>query len=558
MVKLQSLIDSWYCLSKAIGFFMILVLNACSYTSKPLLNNNNNNNNNNNRYNILLLVADDLGYSDLGCYGGEIETPNIDALAANGIRFSRFHTAPMCAPTRAMLLTGNDNHIAGVGRQNLRTDLFGYEGHLSNRVVPMPLLLQKSGYHTYMVGKWHLGNSPEHNPVHNGFERSFVLLEGVGNHFSGQGIFKNYAQSNYTEDGKVSSWPEGAYSTDFYTDKLIDFINQNKGDKKPFFAYAAYTSPHWPLQVSEAYSNTYNGRYDEGYEKLRDERLESLIEKGLVPENTMLPRMSRRVAAWKDLTADEQRRASRKMELYAGMVDNLDKNIGRLLKHLKEIGAYENTLIVFMSDNGAAGEDYFNNPEIQSNISDYYIDNFEAMGKPNSLVSYGAPWAEASTAPFRDFKEFTSNGGVLAPMIISGPMINRRNEIHHDFSTVMDIAPTFLELANSKYPEQHHGNKTYPLKGASLLPFIKGETKSIHPSDYVFGLEHNNYAMLRQGFWKLTNTRYPFSENNFELFNLSNDLSESHNLKAKFPKKYRELLKEWHKFSKETQLQLRR
>jgi len=535
---------------RIVSLLIMVPFIACSETYQVPLDNK--------RPNILLLVADDLGYSDLGCYGGDIDTPNIDELAAKGILYSRFHTAPMCSPTRAMLLTGNDNHIAGIGRQNLSTEVFGYEGHLSNRVATMPALLQKSGYHTYMAGKWHLGNEPENNPHNKGFEHSFVLLEGVGNHFSRQGIFKDSPESHYTEDGKVSQWPKGKYSTDFYTDKLIEYINQNKDDKSPFFAYAAYTSPHWPLQVSEKYWKKYEGQYDQGYEKLRDQRLNNLKEKGLVSMETGLPHENSQVKSWDSLMESEKRTESRKMELYAGMVDNLDENIGRIIQHLKDIGEYENTLIVFMSDNGAAGEDYFNNPNIRPHISDYYVDDFEVMGEPNSLVSYGAPWAEASTSPFRDFKEFTSNGGVLAPMIISGPMIERTNQIHHGFATVMDLAPTFIELAKTSYPKRQNGHKLYPMKGFSMLPFIKGEVEYIHTSEHVFGLEHSGYTMLRKGFWKITNTSYPFSEDNFELFDLSKDLSERDDLKEAFPEKYQELLREWDKFSKDIQVQLRR
>ena len=523
---------------------------ACSETNQVPLDNK--------RPNILLLVADDLGYSDLGCYGGDIDTPNIDALAAKGILFSRFHTAPMCSPTRAMLLTGNDNHIAGIGRQNLRTEVFGYEGHLSNRVATMPSLLRKAGYHTYMAGKWHLGSKLEHNPHNSGFEHSFVLLEGVGNHFNSKGIFIDSPESHYTEDGQVSQWPEGKYSTDLYTDKLIDYIDNNKDDEQPFFAYAAYTSPHWPLQVSDKYWKKYEGKYDGGYEKLRDQRLRNLIEKGLIPEDTGLPSQHDGLVSWDSLLDDEKRIESRKMELYAGMLDNLDENIGRIIGYLKDIGEYDNTLIVFMSDNGAAGEDYFNSPNIRSHISDYYTDDYETMGEANSLVSYGAPWAEASTSPFRDFKEFTSNGGILAPMIMSGPMIDGLNEIHHGFTTVMDIAPTFIDLAGASYPERQNGHQLYPMKGFSLLPFVTGESKNIHTPEYVFGLEHSGYTMLRKGFWKITNTQYPFSEANFELFDLSKDISERYDLKEAFPEKYRELLDEWDKFSKDTKLQLKR
>ena len=302
------------------------------------------------RPNILLIVADDLGYADLGCYGGDIETPNIDSIAATGVRFSRFHTASTCAPTRAMLLSGNDNHIAGMGVQGLVTEEWGYEGRLTDRIVPFPQLLKDAGYHTYMAGKWHLGSKPEDNPHQKGFERSFVMLPGAGNHSDNRNIVKANSITPYTEDGVPTQWRTGDYSTDLYTDKLIRFIGRGRGDKSPFFALATYTSPHWPLQVDESHWRKYEGRYDAGYEALRKRRLKSLKQAGLIPENSILPEVDASVKPWDSLTPEEQKMEARKMELYAGMVDNLDFNVGRLIEHLKTIGEFNNTLIVFMSD----------------------------------------------------------------------------------------------------------------------------------------------------------------------------------------------------------------
>ena len=508
------------------------------------------------RPNILLIVADDLGYSDLGCFGGEIETPNIDALAERGIRFSRFHTAPMCAPTRAMLLTGNDNHIAGVGRQNLSTSVFGYEGHLTNRVFTTPTLLRKNGYKTFMAGKWHLGHKPEHNPHSKGFEHSYVLLEGVGNHYNGNGIFKDSPGSNYTDDGKPTQWKDGAYSTNVYTDKLIEYMSQNKTDQRPFFAYAAYTAPHWPLQVDEKYSSKYKGRYDQGYDILKRQRFESLKKLGIIPNDAVMPLNDPSVRPWSSLSEKEKLKESRKMELYAGMVDNLDVNVGRLIQHLKDNDKYDNTLIIFISDNGAAGEDYYNSKETGDFINDYYNNDYEIMGQVNSLVSYGPPWAEAGSSPFRLYKEFTSNGGIIAPLIMSGPTVEYKNVVSDSFLTVMDIAPTILEIANTSYPDQFNGNTTYPIRGHSLLSFTKGETNTIHSKDYVFGLEHTGLTMLRKGQWKLTNIVRPFIEDNFKLYNLEDDLAEIHDLSQKEPEKYDEMLNEWRVFAKNVKIQL--
>ena len=508
------------------------------------------------RPNILLLVADDLGYADLGCYGSDIQTPNIDNLAAQGVRFSRFHTSPLCAPTRAMLLSGNDNHIAGMGIQSNQNTGFGYEGKLTDRIVTIPALLQANGYHTYMAGKWHLGRDSLSIPFSKGFEHSFVNIRGAGNHYDDQGLFKEDPITPYYEDGKPATWNNGDYSTDFYTDKLIEYIDLNKDDKKPFFGFAAYTSPHWPLQVDEKYWKKYEGRYDDGYEKLKERRLESLKNAGMIPKDAVLPPNHENVIPWDSLSLDEKKKESRKMELYAGMVDNLDYNIGRIIQHLKDIGQFENTLIVFMSDNGAAAEDFYYHENLGPFIRAHFNDDYETMGQPNSFISYGPQWAEAGSAPFRHYKGLTTEGGIIAPLIIAGPNIERKNEIHEGFLTLMDIAPTFYEVAQAKYPEKFEENKTYPLRGNSLIPFLSGATNQIHTTEYVFGLEHNNLAMIRKGDWKITNIKRPFLEENFKLYNISQDLAELYDLKESEPEKYNELLEEWREFSNEVKVQI--
>jgi arylsulfatase A-like enzyme len=499
--------------------------------------------------NILLIVVDDLGYADLGCYGGDIETPNLDALASTGIRFSRFHTAPFCAVTRAMLLSGNNNHIAGMGSQDLRTGITGYEGQLTNRIIPLPQLLKDAGYHTSMAGKWHLGRTPEANPHNKGFEHSFVLLEGAGNHYNDVGFSPHAPVSPYTEDGEAVSWPEGAYSTELYTDKIISYLDRYKDDSRPFFAYVAYTSPHWPLQVDPVYWKKYAGRYDEGYEVLKERRLVSLKKAGMIPEDALLPPNHPRVQPWSSLSDEEKKIESRKMELYAGMVDNLDANIGRLLNYLKETGEYDNTLIVFISDNGAAGEDFYHHEYFGPFIQEHYANHYDSMGKANSFVSYGPPWAEAGSSPFRYYKGFTTEGGVTAPMIISGPGLAKSGETTHAFTTLMDLAPTFYDVAEIEYPTQYQGKAVFPLLGRSLVPLLTGKTKQVHAEDYVFGLEHRGYVMIRKGDWKLVNTVLPLDTANFELFDLRRDLAEQQNLKSAASAKYQEMMNEWKTFA---------
>ena len=540
---------TWTLRNRAFLLFVLIgSLISCSETKENAEKNQ--------RPNILLLVADDLGYADLGCYGGDIETPNIDKLASRGIRFSRFHTSPLCATTRAMLLSGNDNHIAGMGIQSNKDNGFGYEGKLSNRIVTIPALLKNQGYHTYMAGKWHLGRDFLSNPMSKGFERSFVNLRGAGNHYDDQGIFAEDPISQYTEDGKAAKWKDGDYSTDFYTDKLIEYIDLNKEDNKPFFCYAAYTSPHWPLQVDEKYWKKYEGRYDDGYEKLKERRLESLKNAGMIPKDALLPPNHENVKSWNSLTLDEQKKEARKMELYAGMVDNLDYNIGRIIQYLKDIGEYENTLIVFMSDNGAAAEDFYYHENLGPFIREHFNDDYETMGQTSSFISYGPQWAEAGSSPFRYYKGLTTQGGIIAPMIISGQSVKRNNVIDDGFITLMDLAPTFYEVAQANYPEKFEENDIYPLKGNSLMPVVTGNADQVHSSEYVFGLEHNNRAMIRKGDWKITNIESPFLEENFKLYNLSLDLAELNDLKESEPEKYNELLEEWRKFSNEVSVQI--
>jgi arylsulfatase len=496
------------------------------------------------RPNILLIVADDLGYADLGIHGSTIRTPHIDALARRGMRFSQFHTAPLCAPTRAMLMSGNNNHVAGMGRQHplppLKGDQAGYEGHLSDRIAPLPGLLQAAGYHTYMAGKWHLGTEEHNSPRAAGFERSFGLVEGAASHFDGRGF--DEAPSTYREDGALTEWPEGAYSTALYTDKLIGYIEAQRADGKPFFAYAAYTSPHWPLQVPEGERDRYAGAFDAGYDVQRERNFEALQAAGMVsPEARLRPR-NPGVRPWDQLDAEARRREARKMELYAAMVENLDGHVGRLTAYLKDRELFENTLVVFMGDNGADGLDFYNRGPYVDYIRARYANRFEDWGGPESWVSYDIPWAEASSAPFKLYKSFTSEGGIVAPLIMAGPPLAGTKRVSHSYLTVMDLAPTFIELAGGRYPDD---GPVRPMLGASLLPLMQGAAAEAHPEDYVTVLEHRNQALLRQGRWKLTTVESPFRESDFALYDILADPGETTDLSAQYPDKREELLEIW-------------
>ena len=498
------------------------------------------------RPNILLIVADDLGYADLGVFGSEIRTPNIDSLASQGTIFTNFHTAPTCAPTRAMLLSGNNNHVAGVGVQNgsanptLRLNLPGYGGHLSDRVVPMPRLMADAGYKTYMAGKWHLGLEPEHSPTAAGFQRVFSMLHGAGAHFSSTGM--RDGGSAYWRDGQPATFPDDSYTTELFTEELIQFIDEGKDNEEPFFAMASYTSPHWPLQVPDEYLNLYAGQFGQGYDQLRVDRLESLKAAGIISPDHVLPPRNQAITPWESLADEEKRNESRKMELYAAMVENLDFHVGQLLNYLKDEGLYENTLVVFMSDNGAAAEDFFYAGPFAEYISSNYSDAYEDMGKPGSWISYGPQWAEAGSAPFSRRKSYTAEGGIVAPMIIAGTNMNMSTSISHEYLTVMDLAPTFLEIAGANYPND---SSLEPMRGESMRSFLEGRSRQVHDEDYVVAVYQSGRAYLRQGDWKLMNLEPPFSESQFMLFNIAEDPSETENLREIMPVKFDEMVRLW-------------
>ena len=505
------------------------------------------------RPNILLIVADDLGYTDLGCFGGDIKTPNIDLLAAKGLLFNHFHTAPLCAPTRAMILSGNNNHVAGMGcmfptKGTARDGKAGYEHHLSERIVSVAQLLKDAGYQTFMAGKWHLGFEKPYIPYAKGFEKSFALLDGGATHFNNNAIFEN-KPPQYRLDSATVQFPEGKFSTDVYTEKMIGFIENAQKDK-PFFAYLTYTAPHWPLQVPDAWVDKYKGKYNMGYDLLREMRFNKGKAKGIIPANSKLPPRENSIKAWKQLTAEEKKIESRKMELYAAMVENLDEHIGQVIQYLKKSNQLDNTLIVFMSDNGAAAEDFYNSDEFGPFLRQHYDNSYENMGKPSSFVSYGPQWAQVGAAPFKLFKFYPTEGGINTPLIISGTLVKRNPGIQNAFISVMDLAPTFLEIAGARYPEMYNNNKLYPMLGESFLSFIEGKSKTIHDNNYVYCLEHYGGCLLIKGNWKITNISNPFKESSFALYNLAEDWGESKDLSKSNPEKFKEMMNEWELFKK--------
>jgi arylsulfatase A-like enzyme len=511
--------------------------------------------------NILLILADDLGYSDLGSYGGEINTPTLDELAHQGLQFTSMYAAPTCSITRSMLMSGTDNHLAGLGTMAEALQPFqrgkpGYEGYLNQRAYSIAELLKEGGYNTLMVGKWHLGLEADQGPDQRGFEQSFTLLEGGAAHFKPSSIDPTkIEQVHYRENGKAVEVPENFYSTDFYTDKLISYLKNSQKDGKPFFAYAAFTAPHWPLQAPKEYLDKYKGRFDQGYDSVRLARIERMKSLGLMANDAQpanpLP-VNPKLPGWQQLSPEQQRTEARKMEIYAAMVDNLDHNIGRVVDYLRQSGQYDNTLIVFMSDNGAAGESH-----TQFYPPGPHTDNSYAnLGQAGSQIDYGLRWAEVSAAPFHLFKGTTAEGGISVPAIIQLPITLRRQGVERAIARVDDLAPTFLDLAGIAVPsEAPTAVSKHPITGKSMRPMLAGEG-SPHSQDSLAGELFGN-AYYREGNLKLLGIR-PQSgfggdaqPPQWQLFDVAQDRGETTDLAAARPETVQRLKAAWLKYAEE-------
>lgn len=516
------------------------------------------------RPNIVVILADDLGYSDIGAFGSEMKTPNIDALANEGLQLINFHTGASCGPTRSMLMSGTDNHIAGAGinaaglfRLTWLRGRPGYEGYLNKRVVAFPKLLQDTGYHTYMAGKWDLGGKPGFLPIDRGFERSFALIEAGGSHFNDAiGMFSAAPNLNYYEDGnKIKQLPEDFYSSNFYTDKIVEYIDSNKGSDNPFFAYLSFTAVHWPLQAPDDWIDRNKGRYDKGWDVLRRERLSRLKSMKLVPKDSQLPPRLHNVPAWEELSETARKVEARKMEVYSAMVENMDYNIGRLIQHLKDTGQYDNTFILFFSDNGAEGNNIGgildNNYWLPANF-DNRLDN---IGRVGSYQWMGAGWAQVSVTPKRMYKSFSTEGGIHTPAIISKPGMRLAKRRSNQLVTVMDVAPTLLELAGTHHPgSSYEGREVVPMIGKSMLPYLQGRANRVHAVDEALGWELYGSRAIRKGDWKIVWVWPPYGLGRWELFDLSEDFSEANDLSEERPEKLAELIKHWDEYVEKTDL----
>ncbi len=508
--------------------------------------------------NILLIVVDDMGYSDIGSFGGEIATPTLDQLAQEGLRLSNFHVLPTCSPTRSVLLSGTDNHVAGLGTMGeiVTPEMAGhpgYEGYLNFQVAALPEVLRAGGYHTYMSGKWHLGLEEETCPHARGFAETFTLVCGGGSHWSDRKPMSPPQTMIYRRNGKlVDELPEDFYSTKYYTDMLLQFIDQNHGDGVPFFAYLAYTAPHDPLHAPREYIDKYRGRYDQGWDVRREERLQALKDLGILAEDvTPFPRLPS-VPAWDEMSPKERREAARDMEVYAAMVDYMDDQIKRVFDYLKQIGEYDNTMIIFFSDNGANGA----RPTVYPGQTDDYLDSFdnsvENRGLKNSFIDTGPGWAQASMSPSRMFKGFPAEGGIRSPFLVKLPgEMQNAGTVNHSFFHVRDIMPTLLTVADLEHPQEIDGHRVMPMQGTSVLELFAGEVGTPAAEVSQVGYETFGLKAFFAGDWKILRMPPPFGTGEWELFNLREDPAELNDLSAEHPDRLTEMVALWERYKED-------
>lgn len=492
--------------------------------------------------NVVLILVDDMGWSDLGCYGGEINTPNIDRLARNGLRFRQFYNTGRCCPSRASLLTGLYPHQTGIGHmaeapenptaQDWGTP--GYRGYLNDRCVTMAEVLKASGYHTYLSGKWHLGlQGEEKMPLQRGFEKYYGILSGASSYFRPAGNRGLSAGNQLLPPPTEPNF----YTTDAFTDQAIGFLNEQQ-DAKPFFLYLAYTAPHWPLHAKKTAIEKVGSRYGVGWDEIRRQRLARQQAMGLVDPAWGLSDRDRRVRPWERLSAGERDSVAYRMAVYAAQVETLDENVGKLLDYLTARKQLDNTLIFFLSDNGACAENYHElgtQPASRINDPDF-----------SGPVSYGIGWANASNTPFFEYKVKSYEGGIATPLIVHFPngLKSQRGKLTNQVGHLIDILPTVLEVTGASYPKTfHQGQSIQPMEGRSLWPVLK--TGAVTRRDFLFW-EHQDYCAVRKGDFKAVKK---LGDSQWQLFDLQTDRTERLDVAAKHPQRVGELSAAWQQWA---------
>lgn len=545
----------------AIFFFALLILNSCNFSGHGGLKSNSKKDDKSVPPNILLILVDDMGFSDLGSFGSEIDTNTLDALALNGARFRQFYATPACSTTRAQLLSGSDNHLAGVGNmyellQDYQMGQPGYEGYLNDSVHWMPQRLKENGYFTSMSGKWHLGDEKDVSPQARGFEKSFALLGGSANYYNANVAINAMGKAAYREDNKFIFRPDGQYASDLYTDKLLHYLTSEESRDKPFFAYLAFTAPHFPIQAPPEYVQKYANLYDRGYQQIRKNRLQRTTElKMFTPEELSSSLVSNDIKAWDSLPPETQNLEARRMQVHAAMIDNIDDNVERITDLLSKDGRLENTIIVFLSDNGADAKNLTKHPLFapRREAANNHLDN---IGNATSYEAIGPNWARVSNTPFGGVKQYPREGGMRVPAFIwwgenVPPTGRMRGEIVNDIATVRDLLPTFLKQAGvdlnqlpTNAPQKH------TLTGNDLL------SASSTSHELVKGWEHRNrYALLKDK-WKLVRIPNRKGIARWELFNLEVDLAETMDVSASHPEIMKSMLPHWEDYVEQNNVRL--
>ena len=495
--------------------------------------------------NILYIVADDLGYTDIGPFGSEIPTPNLDELAFAGVRLTNFHADRACQPTRVMLMASQGTAAA---LQLIGNPMTGRRGNLLSRDwAILPELLQDAGYTTFMAGKWDLGAGEGYTPATRGFDRSFVLMDASASHFAE--LFWEDPMP-YEDDGvplRIDQLPEDFYATEYYTDRMLEFLKAHDG-VTPWFAYVPYTAPHWPLQLPDDWLDRHTGRYDEGYDVLRSERYARARELGVIPEGGDLNAFEATAPAWSELDAQMQRRQARAYEIYAGMVEYMDMSVGRLVDYLEESGQLENTVVMFSGDHGASSSDAGMNEGMAPRGIPDRDNSIENFGRPGSFIGAGRGFAEAGSAPFRGSKGGHLEGGLRAAAFVHYPAAIPAGEVNHTFMTIMDVLPTFLEIAGTEHPgaSVFRGREIKGIVGRSFWPHLTGQSATVHMPGDVAGWEEGGAGALIRGDYKLfSGLDGDGAVTPWELYNIAKDPGETRDLAAEHPELVAELAADW-------------
>jgi arylsulfatase A-like enzyme len=491
------------------------------------------------RPNILLIMVDDLGFSDIGPYGSEIQTPNLNKLAAEGVRFKEFYNNSICAPTRASLLTGQYPHKAGVGFFDINLGLPAYQGYLNKESLTIGEVLRANGYSTLISGKWHVGQDSSAWPIQRGFDRFYGFVAGASNYFD-IGSYGQAPPVTVFKNNTKTKLKEGEYLTNTITDNAIGFLKEQDQTQKPFFLYVAFNAPHWPLQAPPEDIAKYKGRYDIGWDSLRSERIERQRKLGILDSNQKIADRDPEVPYWNNLTYDQKQLWKAKMEVYAAMVDRVDQNIGRLLNTLKELRKDDNTLVIFLSDNGAQGGYSSPNRKPQRNTG--------PIGTAGSYDYQEQSWAYVSNAPLRQYKNNMHEGGFSAPFIAWYPKLIKPGTIVQGTGHLIDLAPTFYELAHAKYPASFNNININALPGKSLLPVFAGSAPVVNREGPIFWERAGNRA-VRKGKWKIVST-YPAYK--WELYNLETDRGETTDLASERTDIVNELSADYFKWAEQT------